>query len=126
MGHASAGHHDEHHEGLPGGIGHVSSWQTLVKVFVILVLLTVLTVAVAQVDAGRLNIVGAVGIAAVKAFFVCIWFMHLRYDKRFNFFLLVASLLFVIWMVGFILLDTMLYQRNIVDYQQDQKYAPDF
>jgi len=123
MGQASAGHHDDHHEGLPGGIGHITPWQTLVKIFVILVLLTVLTVAVAQFDLGRLNIVGAIGIAAAKCFFVFLWFMHLRYDKRFNFYILVASLLFVIWMVGYILFDTMIYQRHIIDYREDQRFG---
>jgi cytochrome c oxidase subunit IV len=123
MGHASAGHHDGHHEELPGGIGHVTPWQTLVKIFLILVVLTVLTVAVAQFDFGRLNIVGAIGIAATKAFFVFLWFMHLRYDKRFNFFILVSSILFVLWMVGFILFDTMIYQHTIIDYEYEQRYS---
>ena len=120
---ASAGgheeHHDDHHEGLPGTIGHVTPWQTLVKVLGVLLLLTVITVAVAQVDLGRLNIVGAVGIACVKASIVALWFMHLRYDNRFNFWILIGSLAFVVWMVGYILMDTSLYQDNIMDYRKE-------
>ncbi|MCB9932970.1 MAG: cytochrome C oxidase subunit IV family protein [Planctomycetes bacterium] len=113
--------HDVHeaHEGLPGTIGHVSSWKSLVKVLGALLVLTVLTVAVAQVDLGRLNVVGAIGIACVKASIVALWFMHLRYDKRFNFWILVCSLAFVAWMVGYILMDTAIYQHNITEYRKD-------
>jgi cytochrome c oxidase subunit 4 len=112
-------HHDEHHEGLPGTIGHVTPWPTLVKVLLTLLVLTIITVAVAQLDLGRLNIVGAVGIACVKASIVALWFMHLRYDNRFNFWILIGSLAFVVWMVGYILMDTSLYQDKIMDYRKE-------
>jgi cytochrome c oxidase subunit IV len=118
MSEAAAEHHDHHHEGLPGTIGHVTAWQTLVKVLVILLALTVITVAIAQFDFGRLNIVGAIGVAVVKAGIVALWFMHLRYDNRFNFFILIASLALLAWMVSFLLLDTVLYQHNIEEYRQ--------
>jgi cytochrome c oxidase subunit IV len=111
--------HDDHGEALPGTIGHVSQWQTLVKVLVTLLFLTVITVLAAQVDLGRLNIVGAIGIACVKASIVAMWFMHLRYDKRFNFWILVGSIAFVAWMVGYILFDTTLYQDDIKEYRQN-------
>lgn len=116
----TAAEHDAHHEQLPGTIGHVTPWQNLIKVLVVLLILTVITVAIAQVDIGRLNIVGAIGVASIKASIVALFFMHLRYDKRFNFWILVGSLAFVAWMVGYILLDTTLYQDNIKEYQQDQ------
>lgn len=109
---------DDHHEGLPGTIGHVTPWQTLVKILVTLLILTVITVAVAQLNLGDLNIVGAIGIACVKASVVALWFMHLRYDKRFNFWILVGSLALVVWMVGYIMMDTKLYQDNVEEYRQ--------
>jgi cytochrome c oxidase subunit 4 len=113
--------HDSHHEALPGTIGHPMPWQTLVKVLVVLLILTAITVAIAQVDMGRLNIVGAIGVATIKASIVALWFMHLRYDKRFNFFIMIGSLAFVVWMVGYILFDTTLYQHNIEDYREAQR-----
>ncbi|MBK8206696.1 MAG: cytochrome C oxidase subunit IV family protein [Planctomycetes bacterium] len=113
--------HDDHHGQLPGTIGHVSPWQTLVKVLVTLLILTVITVAIAQVDLGRLNVVGAIGVACVKASVVTLWFMHLRYDKRFNFFILIGSFALVAWMIGYILFDTMLYQHNVQDYKRDRQ-----
>lgn len=118
---SSEGHENEHGghgEALPGTIGHVTPLRTLVTVLVVLLVLTVITVAIAQVDLGRLNIVGAVGIASLKASIVAMWFMHLRYDNRFNFWILVGSLAFVVWMVGYILMDTKLYQDNIQEYRQ--------
>lgn len=118
--------HAHHHEGLPGTIGHVTPLKTLFGVLATLLVLTVITVAVAQFDFGRLNVVGAVGIACIKASVVSLWFMHLRYDKRFNFFILVGSFALVAWMIGYILFDTVLYQHNIEDYRRDmqQQTAP--
>jgi cytochrome c oxidase subunit IV len=113
--------HDPHHEALPGTIGHPMPLKTLVKVLVSLLILTVITVAIAQVDMGRMNIVGAIGVASIKASIVALWFMHLRYDKRFNFFIMVGSLAFVVWMVGYILFDTKLYQHNIDDYREAKR-----
>lgn len=120
--------HEDHgpHEGLPGTIGHVSPVKTLVGVLGTLLVLTVITVAVAQVNLGRMNVVVAIGIACVKASVVAMWFMHLRYDKRFNFWILIGSLAFVAWMVGYILFDSTMYQHNIREYRETHqiKAAP--
>lgn len=116
-GHAHS--HDDHgHGALPGTIGHVTSVGTLVKVFLVLVLLTVITVAAAQLDLGRLNVVGALAIATVKGSIVALWFMHLRYDKRFNFFIMVGSIITLLWMVSYILFDTKLYQHDMENYRK--------
>ncbi|MEZ5992979.1 MAG: cytochrome C oxidase subunit IV family protein [Planctomycetota bacterium] len=120
--------HEEHghHEGLPGTIGHVSPVKSLAAVLGTLLVLTVITVAVAQVNLGRMNVVVAIGIACVKASVVAMWFMHLRYDKRFNFWILIGSLAFVAWMVGYILFDSTMYQHNIREYRETHqiKTAP--
>ena len=58
---------------------HVTPFSTYIRVFLILVVLTVLTVAVAQVDFGALNTLIAYGIATVKAFLVMAYFMHLKF-----------------------------------------------
>ena len=114
-----SGHDDHgHHEGLPGTIGHVSPVKSLAAVLGTLIILTVVTVAVAQLNLGRMNVVVAIGIACVKASIVAMWFMHLRYDKRFNFWILIGSLAFVAWMVGYILFDSTLYQHNIREYRE--------
>lgn len=122
MSDAHAQSHDEHGHGeaLPGTIGHVTSARTLVLVFLTLVALTVITVAAAQVNLGRLNVVGALAIATVKGSIVSLWFMHLRYDKRFNFFIMAGSVCFLLWMVGYILFDTKMYQHDMENYRHNK------
>jgi len=52
------------------------------KILGVLLILTVVTVAVAQVDFGAFNTIIAMAIASVKAFFVLAYFMHLKYDNK--------------------------------------------
>ena len=52
------------------------------KVFVALLILTVITVAVSQFDFGEYNLIVAMIIAAIKATLVALYFMHLRYDNK--------------------------------------------
>jgi cytochrome c oxidase subunit 4 len=84
--------HDEHHA--------VSLW-VLFAVFGALMVLTVLTVAAINVDLGGLNIAIALGLAFLKAVLVCLFFMHLWWDRPVHGFILLASLgfvaLFIIW-----------------------------
>ena len=51
-------------------------------VFVALIVFTVVTVLVAQVDLGGLNVPAAIIIATVKAALVGLFFMHLRFEGR--------------------------------------------
>lgn len=51
-------------------------------IFGALMVLTAITVAVAFVDLGFLNIVVAMSIAVIKALLVVLYFMHLRYGHR--------------------------------------------
>jgi cytochrome c oxidase subunit 4 len=50
-------------------------------VYAALLALTLLTVGVAYLDLGRMNIVVALGIAICKALLVLLFFMHLRYSS---------------------------------------------
>ncbi len=80
---------DDHH-------GHVIvGWKTQLTILVILLILTALTVNVAQAEAiimaelnivipHWVNIIGAMLIATVKATLVCMFFMQLKYDKPLN------------------------------------------
>ncbi len=92
---------------------HVLSPKVLLTTAGALFALTVLTVAVSLVDLGHLNIVVALGVATVKAILVAGWFMHLRYEGRFNVVILVGCALFAIFMIGFIVFDTTSYQPDL-------------
>lgn len=97
--------HDDHAEGH--GHGHAVPFSLLVGVFAILMFLTFVTVAITTFDFGyQMNLVVAMGIALVKAAFVGLYFMHLRWDAPLNGFILVASLLFVTLFITITLMDS--------------------
>lgn len=74
---------------------HITPFRTYIRVFLILVVLTVLTVAVAQVDFGPLNALIAFAIATVKALYVMGYFMHLKFDSIANRVIVGTSLFFL-------------------------------
>lgn len=66
----------------PGSGHHLQPYRVYTMVFVALVVFTVVTVLVAQVDLGGLNVPAAIIIATVKAALVGLFFMHLRFEGR--------------------------------------------
>jgi cytochrome c oxidase subunit IV len=95
------------------GSHHVSSMPMLLGVFGTLIVLTIVTVAVAYVDLGELNLFVAMGIATLKATLVALFFMHLAFDSGFNRLAFFASFFFVLLFVGITLMDTAQYEHNI-------------
>ena len=61
---------------------HVVPRSVYFAVFVTLMVLTGLTVWVAYLDLGFLNVAVALGIAVTKAALVILYFMHVRYSTR--------------------------------------------
>lgn len=90
---------------------HIIPYATYLKTFGALLVLTVLTVLVSYVDFGAASIFVAVGIAAVKAGLVAMFFMGLKYDNKVNSLIFLASLAFVAIFLAFTLIDSS--QRNI-------------
>jgi cytochrome c oxidase subunit 4 len=101
-------------------VGHVVPLRTLIGVLVVLLVLTVVTVAITWVDLGTLNLVAALVIAVVKGSLVGLYFMHLRWDRPFNAVIFVSSLVVVVLFVLFALLDSAHYQPDVIP-----GYAPD-
>lgn len=97
--------HDEPH-------GHVMSLPMLVGVLAILLVLTFVTVAVTWVDLGALNIWVALAIAVVKALFVALYFMHLRWDSVFNSLVFGTALIFLGLFICVSLMDTAEYRPD--------------
>ncbi|HET6345171.1 MAG TPA: cytochrome C oxidase subunit IV family protein [Myxococcota bacterium] len=106
--HSSTHHGETDHSGH-----HVSSMATLLGVFGALIVLTVVTVAVAYVDLGEFNLFVALGIATLKATLVALFFMHLAYDSGFNRLAFFGSIFFVLLFVGITLMDSGQYQATI-------------
>jgi len=61
---------------------HTVPFKTYLSVLIALLILTVVTVAVAQVDFGAWNAFIAMFIASVKGALVLLYFMHLKYDDK--------------------------------------------
>ena len=75
---------------------HIIPFKVYIKVLSALLVLTVITVAVAQVDFGVLNAVIAMGIATVKAALVLLYFMHLKYDDKTYLVIFLAGVFFLV------------------------------
>ena len=80
-----------------------------VKYYVItlvaLLILTVVTVAVAQVDLGALNIYVAMAVASVKAAFVILFFIGVNWEEGFNKVVIYGTFLFVALFLSITLFD---------------------
>ncbi len=99
-------HHDAAHDAHHDGLGqHVSSVQTYVAVFGALLLFTGLTYAVSFADLGPFAFPVAMLVACTKAFLVASFFMHLKYDEKFNILVFASSLFFVGVFFAFTMLD---------------------
>lgn len=112
------------HEPGHGAGGHVVSPAVLLMTFGALLALTATTVAVSRVDLGELNVVVALGVACTKAALVASFFMHLKYEGRFNLVLLLSSVFFLIVLLAFVIYDSSVYQRDIDRYRRDHPSTP--
>ena len=78
---------------------HIDSVKTYVLVFLGLIVLTVLTTAVAFVDLGPFSVVAALGIACCKMLLVALFFMHVRYSTKLTRLVLLGGLLWFAIMI---------------------------
>jgi cytochrome c oxidase subunit 4 len=84
---------------------HVVPVRIYLFVFFSLLVLTATTVGVAFVDLGVLNNVVALGIAALKATLVILFFMHVRYSSRLTALVVISGVLWLGIFVGLTLVD---------------------
>ena len=61
---------------------HIVPYKTFAIVWIFLLILTGVTIAVAQYDLGVLNVWVALGIAVLKSGLVVAVFMHMKYESR--------------------------------------------
>lgn len=85
--------HVEHH--LPKNLYFV--------IFGALMVLTALTVGLAFVNLGQLNIVVALAVAIVKATLVVLFFMHLKYESHLTKVVLGAGVFWLVLLLGIIM-----------------------
>jgi cytochrome c oxidase subunit IV len=84
---------------------HVTSRKIYFLVFAALIVLTVVTWLVAQVDLGWANDVVALTIAVVKALLVLLFFMHVRYSTRMTVLTAAAGFFWLAILIGITLSD---------------------
>lgn len=114
-GHDDHGHDDHGHDDHGHGLSHVASTKVLLGTFGALMALTIITVAATMVDLGSsMNLLVAMVVATIKAGLVCMFFMHLRYDKVMHTVAFLSALLFALLFVSFALMDSSEYQQDIV------------
>lgn len=117
--------HSEHAHDDGKVHSHIGSLNFYVGIFATLIFFTVLTVAVSYVHLGPLNLAVAVLIASIKASLVVLFFMHLRYDNKFNAVMFVCGLLFIGVFFAYTLNDTDHRQNELNDVQGNKVYLGD-
>ncbi len=94
--HEQSHDHDDH---------HIIGYGTHLVIYFGLLLLTGLTVAVARVNLGELNLWVAMLVATFKAALVILYFMHMKYEHKLIQFLFVIALLALFLPYGAVFID---------------------
>ena len=89
---------ETHADGVHGV--HVVPRKVYFAIAAALMVLLVLTYAVAQVDLGPFNIVAAMAIAFTKAILVVLFFMEVRWSSRLTWLVAGAGLLWLLLLIG--------------------------
>jgi cytochrome c oxidase subunit IV len=85
--------------------GHISPKGMYYAVFATLMVLTIITVAVATINLGGLNFPVALGIAITKATLVILFFMHAKYSSRLTKLFVGTAFFFLAVLLGLSLTD---------------------
>jgi cytochrome c oxidase subunit IV len=101
-------------QGLERPLAHVVDVGVLMAVFAALLVLTIVTVGVSYFDFGPMNLVVALGIAAIKASLVALWFMHLRYDGGIHAFIFLMGIAFLGLFLVITMLDAVTYRPQLM------------
>ncbi len=90
---------------------HIVPVKVYWGVFLSLLVLTVVTTAIAYIDLGRFNLIVAMAIAMFKATLVILFFMHVKYSTKLTKTIVASGFVFLVIMVFFTMTD--LLTRNI-------------
>lgn len=110
---SSHSHADTAHHGHHDGPGHVLDRKVYNRVFLALLVLTVITVAISRVDFGVMNIVVAMVIASIKALTVALFFMHLKYEDKLTWLFAFFPILLLFTLIGGVFTDNPLRAKPV-------------
>lgn len=122
MSHPSPTHGSGHGHDDGAVHAHVSSSFFYMAVFGALIALTLATVGQSYVDLGKLNLAVVILIASLKASLVVSFFMHLRWDNKFNALMFVSGVFFIGVFFAYTMNDTE--RRGELDADQNVKVLP--
>jgi len=86
---------------------HVIGYGALAGVWLLLLVLTTLTVLVTRLDLGGYKVLAALTIASLKAGLVIAFFMHMKYEGRILRWMLFVALVTLAIFIGFTFLDVL-------------------
>jgi cytochrome c oxidase subunit 4 len=96
-----------HEHADDGGVhAHISSVPFYVAVFLGLLCLTIATVGQSYVDLGKANLIFVILIATLKTSLVVTFFMHLKWDNKFNALVFLSTIFFIGVFFAYTLNDT--------------------
>ena len=87
--------------------GHVLGYGKLIKVWLVLLVLTSVTVGVTRFDLGGYKVLTALGIASAKSGLVIAYFMHMKYEARLLRWFLFLALLTLAIFIGLTFFDVL-------------------
>ncbi len=79
---------------------HVVPVRIYLTIFLVLIVLTATTTAVAFVDLGRMSTVIMLAIAVTKATLVVLYFMHVRYSDRLTRLVVSGAFVWLVFLIG--------------------------
>jgi len=86
---------------------HIISYRKLTGIWLVLLILTALTVAITRVELGGYKVLTALTIACAKAGLVIAFFMHMKYEGRLLRWLLFLALLTLAIFIGLTFFDVL-------------------
>jgi cytochrome c oxidase subunit 4 len=84
---------------------HIDTVRTYAWIWIVLLVLTAVTTAVAHVDLGPFSVVVALVIAVIKMLLVALFFMHVRYSTRLTRLVVLGGLLWLVLLIVLTLAD---------------------
>jgi cytochrome c oxidase subunit 4 len=86
---------------------HIISYKKLTAIWLLLLVLTAVTVGITRVELGGFKVLAALAIACVKAGLVIAVFMHMKYEGRLLRWLLFLTLVTLAIFIGFTFFDVL-------------------
>lgn len=84
---------------------HITPYKTYLGVLAILIVFTLLSVAITQIELSRWSTIAALLLAGIKSTFVLLIFMHLKFDQRIFKLMVGLIILLLVVVIGFTMLD---------------------